>query len=433
MRVSSLLPALLGLAALNGCGGSGTTSARNPIASTTTKTLHYTVTDLGALPAIAIPTGGTTTSKAALHSSQRGLRDVYTTTSASPVENAGTAFFSLKSVVLNNSAQAITTSGGSLDVQAQAQASLYQNGKQTQLGTLGGAGSFGYDVNDSGQAVGAANLAGDKAYHAFVYAQGQLKDLGTLGGANSAAFAINEAAQIAGVSDTQTIDTAVLPQSGVNAASPHLFLYQNGQMRDIGTPGGYSATPYAINANGIIVGALSPSYTSYSRLAFTYSSGVYTTLLSLGGAYSSAFGINASGLIVGQSSTNGTLGDPGFLLHAAAWQDGRVTDLGTLPGGAHSIAFGVNAQGDIVGGSTAAPNSASDLGFILPHNGKMLDLNTLIPANTGWQLLSAQSINDKGQIAGIGFLNKQVRAYLLTPNTAASSSTIATIKLPAGK
>jgi probable HAF family extracellular repeat protein len=46
----------------------------------------------------------------------------------------------------------------------------------------------------------------------------------------------------------------------------------------------------------------------------------------------------------------------------------------------------------------------------------MQDLNKLIPAHSGWVLETAYSINDAGQIVGYGTLNKQQRAFLLTPN-----------------
>ncbi len=50
----------------------------------------------------------------------------------------------------------------------------------------------------------------------------------------------------------------------------------------------------------------------------------------------------------------------------------------------------------------------------LPVTG-MLDLNHLIPANSGWLLQFANAINDQGQIAGYGTLNGQTEAFLLTP------------------
>jgi hypothetical protein len=45
----------------------------------------------------------------------------------------------------------------------------------------------------------------------------------------------------------------------------------------------------------------------------------------------------------------------------------------------------------------------------------MKDLNTLLPAGSGWLLNTATDINDRGQIVGAGMHNGHHRAYLLTP------------------
>lgn len=45
----------------------------------------------------------------------------------------------------------------------------------------------------------------------------------------------------------------------------------------------------------------------------------------------------------------------------------------------------------------------------------MRDLNTLIAANSGWELQSATAINVAGKIVGTGTLNGQQHAALLTP------------------
>ena len=47
----------------------------------------------------------------------------------------------------------------------------------------------------------------------------------------------------------------------------------------------------------------------------------------------------------------------------------------------------------------------------------MIDLNSLIPSNSGWVLGRAQAINDLGQIVGFGYYNGQTRAFLLNPTS----------------
>jgi len=47
--------------------------------------------------------------------------------------------------------------------------------------------------------------------------------------------------------------------------------------------------------------------------------------------------------------------------------------------------------------------------------GGIFDLNSLIPADSGWELLLASAINDAGQIVGAGLFNGKTHAFLLTP------------------
>lgn len=60
----------------------------------------------------------------------------------------------------------------------------------------------------------------------------------------------------------------------------------------------------------------------------------------------------------------------------------------------------------------------SDGKAFVTDNGVMKDLNTLLfPEITGWQLLSANGINDSGQIVGTGLFNGESRGFVLTPAT----------------
>jgi probable HAF family extracellular repeat protein len=45
----------------------------------------------------------------------------------------------------------------------------------------------------------------------------------------------------------------------------------------------------------------------------------------------------------------------------------------------------------------------------------MTDLNSLLPANSGWELTTANAINEQGQIVGSGKKDGQTKAFLLTP------------------
>ena len=68
-----------------------------------------------------------------------------------------------------------------------------------------------------------------------------------------------------------------------------------------------------------------------------------TDLGTLGGGGSQAGAINNRGQVVGSAYT--ASGD----YHAFLWEDGEMTDLGTLPGGSFSFAQAINNRGQVVG------------------------------------------------------------------------------------
>ncbi len=92
-----------------------------------------------------------------------------------------------------------------------------------------------------------------------------------------------------------------------------------------------------------------------------------------------------------------------------------MEDLGTL-GGTDSSAWAISSEGMVVGQFTLALATNRAFRWI---DGVMEDLNTLIPEGSGWTLENAQAINDYGQIAGWGIINRGGRierhAYVLTP------------------
>jgi probable HAF family extracellular repeat protein len=131
----------------------------------------------------------------------------------------------------------------------------------------------------------------------------------------------------------------------------------------------------------------------------------------LGGAYSSAAAINNSGVIVGEAEaiTNDVV-----QLHAFKYENGVMTDLGTL-GRLNSSASAVNSAGHIVG---YVANTDNDLNPFLFNGSTLVNLNDYLSPNSGWVgLVTADGINDAGQITGAGVLeNGEYHAYLLTPS-----------------
>ena len=54
----------------------------------------------------------------------------------------------------------------------------------------------------------------------------------------------------------------------------------------------------------------------------------------------------------------------------------------------------------------------------------MIDLNSLLPVNSGWILSTANGINDNGWITGQGSINGLAHAYILRPNAVPEPSTL---------
>lgn len=264
-------------------------------------------------------------------------------------------------------------------------------GVMIDLGTLGGATSQAWGINDHNQVVGYADTL--TATHAFVDS-GTMFDLGTLGGPSSTAYAINNNSWIVGYS---------LIPSGAN----HAFLYKNAVMNDLGTLGGTTSFAYGINNNNWVVGsAMLPN--NVTGHAFLWMGG--GPLLDLGGlgGYSMALGINNAGVVVGSSYL------PGNTVEHAFYFDGHMHDLGTL-GGTYSRALGINKNGAIVGESSV-PSGYPNHGFIAYCRNTMVDINTMVDASgAGWTIVSATAINDYGQVAAWGInANGDAHALLLT-------------------
>ncbi len=221
---------------------------------------------------------------------------------------------------------------------------LWQQGKLTPLGSLGGSHTFAQAINDRGQVVGSSDLSKSARVplHAFLWQNGKMTDLGTLGGSYSEPTAINDRGQIIGTSLTAS-------------RRLHGFIWEHGKMTDLGTLGGSETRPVALNEHGQVIGqSTTPNGTAHhfdDGVAFVWQNGKMTRLptLDLHGypgmsPRSVPSAINDRGEIVGISETSDAAG------RAFLWQDGRMVDLGTL-GGRSSHAAAIDDRGDVVGWS----------------------------------------------------------------------------------
>jgi len=269
-------------------------------------------------------------------------------------------------------------------------------GGMQDLGTLGGAGgqdySFGVGINNAGQ------VAGSSAYttgfqRPFVWTPGTgMQVLPTLGGTSGEAYGINDSGQVVGYA-----------QNASNRDRPFLWTATGG-IQDLGVLSGDNAgRATAINASGQVAGYSYSTTSSGSSRAFRWTAAGGMQDLGVGnGSYAQA--ISASGAVVGYSGD----GADAFLWTAP----GTVQTLADYGGDA--AADGINSSGLIVG-QVETGLGASTYVAALWQGGTLIDLNTLLPASSGWVLEGAGAINDAGQITGYGTYNGEYRAFLLNP------------------
>lgn len=305
----------------------------------------------------------------------------------------------------------------------QVRAVLWKNGTINDLGTLGGNHSWSFGINNKGQVVGMAlndvpdpfsmfgfiilGSSNGTQTRAFLWDEKKgMRDLGTLGGDDAWAWAINEHGQILGWSYTNSTPNA---STGFPTLDP--FLYDKGRMQDIGTLGGFVGFPVAFNNNGQVIGGSSTAGNpSACWVAFRQSVEFYNPgcdpflwdngkLIDLstnmtGASAATVDAINDSGQIVG-AATFTTQPYDAYLLGG-----GAAIDLGHLGGDCFSEGIALNLGGQVVGDSYSCSGDPSRA--FLWEKGSIVDLNSLIPKESSLQLVFANAVNERGEIAGVG-------------------------------
>lgn len=303
------------------------------------------------------------------------------------------------------------------------------------LGTLGGQNSQSFaNVNASGVVAGESELAtpdpNDENFCGigtnltcvgFIWKNGAMSALAGLGGPNSQTAWINDRGRVAGYAETMVPDPAC-PAPQVLHFKP--VVWQGIELEQV-LPlpkGDTEGVAFAINNGGDVVGASGYCSAFDGRYgvaiqpqhALLWRHGRMTDLGNLGGNYNhAANGINDHGEVVGSSGlphddpANGPQ-------RAFLWRHGKMTDLGALPGDPKSGAMTINNRGQIVGVSVAKNGGTTG---VLWQDGKMYNLNDLIPANSPLYLMQGYGINDKGQIVGQAYVwaTGSVHAFLMTP------------------
>ena len=255
----------------------------------------------------------------------------------------------------------------------------------------------------------------------FMWQNGVMNALPTLGGGNGFADQINSLGEAAGTAENNTLDSTC-PSGGAQKLQFKPVVWQNGGIHGLATfPGDPDGNAHAINDVAQVAGesgvcaSFNPIWlTNLQPLhALLWEDGQVINLGNLGGTGHgngiSALNLNNRGQVVGFSDLKG---DTDF--HGFVWNQGSgMQDLGTVSGDVNSAAIGINDAGQIVGVSLDA--SFNPRAF-LRLDQSLIDLNTLVPANSPLYLATACSINAAGEIIGIAFDSTgNLHAYMAVP------------------
>ncbi|MGA8492981.1 MAG: hypothetical protein WB711_21340 [Terriglobales bacterium] len=237
--------------------------------------------------------------------------------------------------------------------------------------------------NQAGHAVGwAIDSSDERGPQAFIY---QNRKLVALPGHNSKALAINDSDDIVGQAIVK----------GTGPAMP--VLWHEASVRDLG--GCCGGVANAINKSGQVVGNMYDQNGQYRAFLWDQSRGI--KYFGAADNDSTAVSINERGHVLVQEF------DSGVFIYEGKGTAVRVKIPTSLPVQARSI-----NGADVVVGDCGAYSDVA-VAFRWDETNGYRDLNTLIPTGSGWRLESATSINNRGQIVGVGEHDEKNAGYLL--------------------
>lgn len=269
--------------------------------------------------------------------------------------------------------------------------------------------SRGLDVNGSGHIVGHGNDG--PANNFWVYWDGMPPPIPLNGGSPGFAFGINNNDLVCGFKDGFPV---VLPLNGAPTFLAPLtnHAYTTGRAQDV-------------NDDGVITGFYADS--NQSRAVIWDGAGVHELPLLPGGNRAAGRRISSDNVVVGHSLFNGQR-------RPVVWRDhdgpsGPSIEMLPVPAGTigQSGATGLAVHDGVEWVVGDHRNCRDENRALVWLDGAMHELSELIPGQPGWQLLSANDINDDLWIVGTG-INPQGKrqAFLLRPtNTDQDPPTVA--------
>jgi hypothetical protein len=263
---------------------------------------------------------------------------------------------------------------------------LWENGVLTCISDPDGLILSARDINEQGQVLFAASNLGpqylwtDANKNKSIDA-GEKQALPALPGYERATvWSVNDLGTVVGWSNTIFDD---------GSAEGNAVAWMNGVPTGLG---GFSA--YDINNAGIVVGP-----EDGGNKGVRWVNGMLNPLPS----DFIPVAINDRGEIVGYATAQFTLRQHLWLPAPAYGRPAGLHDLGFVWYAGANLAADINEHGQVIGGSR-----------YVWQNGELIDVNTLLPPDSGWSQLAVEAINDHGDIVGRGRFNGQQRGYLLS-------------------
>ena len=229
------------------------------------------------------------------------------------------------------------------------------------LGTLGGPDAQSCVQNQRGQIAGWSDTnstpnatTGIPTIEPFLWQDGRLTDLGSLGGTIGQVGWLDDRGEVVGMSDLKGDQNA------------HPFLWRYGKMIDVGTPDGNFGFANYINQRGDAAGAYLASDGNFHGILWRGERMI--DLRPVGAAQAFGNAVNDRGQVVGNQD------DSNFNeVSAALWTGGHGYDLNTLvaPSDFQMLsADQINDQGTIFGHGvyTSGPNAGDARIFVLIRN-----------------------------------------------------------------